>query len=101
MGSKQLDMAVFGNIDGLKDAIINANAGDKLYLSSQFFRPQDIDKTLKKMGYNCGDPDFLGRGLVVRSYTKDKNKTVKVYSDGLTFDLFLTFSEPCNYFIDF
>jgi hypothetical protein len=64
----------------LKDAIMKASVGEKMHLSSHFFCPQEVDKVLKEMGYNRGDPDFLGRGLVVRSYTKDKSKTVKVYT---------------------
>ena len=84
-------MVAFGNI------LNNAKSGDKIYL--QDMKPQDVDKILRENGYECGDPQFMGRGLVIRHYIKKNCKDVKMYASALNFELFIVFSEPCNYFI--
>ena len=88
-------------IKSLEDTIVKAKAGDKLRFPGYSFCPKDIDIVLKRLGYECGDPQFLGRATAVRHYTKNNCKDIRVHSDGLTFELLITFSEPCNYFIDF
>lgn len=74
---------------------------NKLDLTGLGITPKQVYALLEEMGYSHGDPDFLGRGSVVMEFIKDNSKTVKVWSDALTFELKITLHEPCNYFIDF
>ena len=74
---------------------------NRLDLTGLGLTPKLVYKLLTKMGYCHGDPDYLGRGSVVMEFTKDGEKTLKVWSDATTFELKITLHEPCNYFVDF
>lgn len=74
---------------------------NKLDLTGLGLTPKQVYLLLEHMGYSHGDPHYLPHGTVVMEFTKDNSKTLKVWSDAITFELKITLHEPCNYFIDF
>ena len=74
---------------------------NKMDLTGLGYTPKQVYDVLTEMGYSHGDPDYLPYGTVVMEFTKDNSKTVKVWSDAISFELKVTLHEPCNYFIDF
>ena len=85
----------------LKNLLTTLKSGKMEDVSDWGYTPQQIYKILKEEGYTQGDIKFITQHCIMTEFTKKETNTIRVWSNALTFEIKISSSEPCNYFVDF
>ena len=77
----------------------DAKIGERIYLSSKDYTPTKLFAALESAGYHKGETVYLNGGTFCTEFYRKDSYGIRVYSNGLTFELFLILHEPCNFWI--